>query len=227
MGTNRLEAFSDGVLAVAITLLVLDLHVDSDSDAGLAAQLRHQWPAFGAYGVSFFIIGAIWINHHNLFRLAVRVDRRVMVYNLLLLSFVTAIPFTTATYAAYVLDGDQNARVAVLLYGGVTEGMAISFALIFARIVRGGLTDCVVRPDRYRKLLLRYGFGALIYPVITVIGLLNAPAMLVLYAATIVYYLGPGLRALEVDIADLSEPGTSGASRSAAPAPGSLPAAPE
>lgn len=226
MGTNRLEAFSDGVLAVAITLLVLDLHVDPDSEVGLAAQLRHQWPAFGAYGVSFFFIGVIWVNHHNLFRLAVRVDRRVMVYNLLLLSFVTAIPFTTATYAAYVLEGGHDARVAVLLYGVVTEGMAISFALIFAHIVRAGLTNCVLRPDRYRKLLLRYGLGSVMYPVITVIGLFNAPVMLVLYAGTIAYYFGPGLRVLEDGIADLSEPGTSGASRGAAPAPGSPPAAP-
>jgi len=99
---GRVEAFSDGVLAVAITLLVLDLRVDVHSSEPLSAQLRREWPTFVAYAVSFFIIGVIWLNHHSLFRLASRVDRRVLVYNLLLLVFVTAIPFTTATYADYV-----------------------------------------------------------------------------------------------------------------------------
>ena len=99
MNKNRLEAFTDGVLAVAITLLVLDLHIDSNSSRSLAAQFQAEWPTFGAYVVSFFIIGVIWLNHHSLFRLVTGVDRQVLVYNLMLLLFVTAIPFTTSTYA--------------------------------------------------------------------------------------------------------------------------------
>ena len=103
MEKQRLEAFSDGVLAVAITLLVLDLHVDSKSAEPLNRQLWHAWPSFAAYAVSFLVIGIIWVNHHSLFRLAARVDRLLMFYNLLLLLFVITIPFTTSTLA-----GDLN-----------------------------------------------------------------------------------------------------------------------
>ena len=198
MGKGRLEAFSDGVLAVAITLLALDLHADADSPIGLADQLRRQWPSFAAYALSFFIIGVVWLNHHYLFRLADRIDRRVMVYNLMLLLFVTAIPFTTSTYAAYAMGNTTDARTAVLLYGIVMEGMALCFFLILFHIVRAGLRDSALAPQDARKLFTRYGLGSLIYPVITAIGFINAPTMLALYAVVIGYYLGPGLRALEI-----------------------------
>jgi uncharacterized membrane protein len=197
MEKGRLEAFSDGVLAVAITLLVLDLHVDPHSSSPLLDQIREGWPTFAAYVVSFFIIGVIWLNHHNLFRLATGIDRRVMVYNLALLLFVTAIPFTTATYADYVQEGGANARTAVILYGIAMEGMAISFNLILARMLKAGLTTAAVSQQQGRSLLLRYGVGIVMYPVVTLVGVINAPMMLVLYAVIVGYYLGPGLRALD------------------------------
>src|SRR6201992_2175879 len=90
---GRVEAFSDGVLAVAITLLVLDLHVDTGGSESLAHQLGDKWPSFAAYVVSFFVIGVIWVNHHALFSLIASVDRTLLFYNLLLLMFVTTIPF--------------------------------------------------------------------------------------------------------------------------------------
>lgn len=197
MEKGRLEAFSDGVLAVAITLLVLDLDVDPHSSSPLFDQIREQWPSFAAYVLSFFIIGVIWLNHHNLFGFATGIDRRVMVYNLALLLFATAIPFTTATYADYVQEGGANARTAVILYGLVMEGMAISFNLILARMLSAGLTNAAVSPRQGRSLLLRYGIGIALYPVVTLVGVLYAPMMLVLYAVIVGYYLGPGLRALD------------------------------
>ena len=197
MGKGRLEAFSDGVLAVAITLLVLDLPVDRNSPLSLVDQLRDEWPTFAAYVVSFLIIGVIWLNHHAIFRVASAVDHHVLVYNLMLLMFVAAIPFVTATYAEYAPDGGMDAKMAVLLYGLVMEGMAISFSLILGRLQRAGLTASVSGSDN-RKLLIRYGAGHLIYPVITFIGWFFPPAMLVLYAVVVTYYFGPGLRALDV-----------------------------
>jgi uncharacterized membrane protein len=194
---SRLEAFSDGVLAVAITLLVLDLHVDRTSPLSLAEQFRDEWPTFAAYIVSFFFIGVIWLNHHSLFRLATGVDRRVLVYNLMLLLFVTAIPFTTSTYAEYVQEGGLDAKVAVVAYGIVMEGMAISFTLILAQLLRAGLTSRGLPVEQGRNLLVRYGIGAAIYPVITLIGWFFPPAMLMLYAGVIGYYLGPGLKSLD------------------------------
>lgn len=197
MKKGRVEAFSDGVIAVAITLLVLDLHVESGSPASLVEQLGREWPTFAAYVVSFFIIGVIWLNHHSLFGLATAVDRRVLVYNLLLLFFVTAIPFTTSTYAEYVRGGGMDAKVAVVAYGIVMEGMAIAFTLILARLQTAGLTGAELTAAQGRKLLVRYGVGALIYPVITVIGWFFPHTMLALYAVVVGYYLGPGLRTID------------------------------
>jgi uncharacterized membrane protein len=130
MGKGRLEAFSDGVLAVAITLLAFNLHAGVRSKVPLATQIREQWPSFAAYVLSFFIIGVIWLNHHYLLTLTNTVDRRLMLYNLLLLLFVAAIPYATATYADYVLLSGKDAHTAVLVYTFIMEGMAISRFLI-------------------------------------------------------------------------------------------------
>ncbi len=197
MNKNRLEAFSDGVLAVAITLLVLDLPVDRNSPLSLADQLRAEWPTFASYVVSFLVVGVIWLNHHAIFRVASAVDRHVLVYNLMLLMFVAAIPFVTSTYAEYAPDGGMDAKVAVLLYGIVMEGMAISFSLILARLQRAGLIASMSASDD-RKLLFRYGIGHLIYPMITLIGWFHPPLMLPMYALVVGYYFGPGVRTLDV-----------------------------
>ena len=196
MNKNRLEAFSDGVLAVAITLLVLDLHATRNSPLSLADQLRHEWPTFAAYVVSFFVIGVVWINHHAIFRVATAVDHRVLVYNLMLLMFVAAIPFSTATYAEFVRGGGMNAKVAVLAYGIAMEGMAVSFSLILGRLQKAGLTTAGSVP-RNRKLSFQYGIGHLIFPLITLIGWFYPHLMLALYAVVVSYYLGPAPRYLD------------------------------
>jgi uncharacterized membrane protein len=102
MRTSRLEAFSDGVFAIAITLLVLDLAVPPVTEAerdGLWAALGHEWPSYFAYLVSFLVIGIIWINHHTMLTLVERVDRPVLFANLLLLLTVSVIPFPTRLLA--------------------------------------------------------------------------------------------------------------------------------
>jgi len=189
MDKSRLEAFSDGVLAVAITLLVLDLHVDVNSRESLASQLRHEWPSFVSYVVSFFIIGVIWVNHHALFARASRVDRGVMFYNLLLLMFVVTIPFTTSTLAGYLRTGGADQRVAVVLYGISMEGMAISFTLILWHLVRRNLLLRPVSAEQGRTAVRRFGMGTLIYPVGVIVGLVSPVAMLVLYAVVVGFYI--------------------------------------
>ena len=189
MGKARLEAFSDGVLAVAITLLVLDLHADAAKPASLADQLRHAWPSFAAYVLSFFTIGVIWVNHHALFALAARVDRTLMFYNLLLLMWVTTIPFTTSTLASYLRAGGADARLAVALYGLSMEGMAVSFTLILWHLIRRRLLLRPVTAAEGRTALLRFGAGTLLYPVAVVIGLVSPPAMLVLLAVLTGFYI--------------------------------------
>lgn len=190
MNKGRLEAFSDGVLAVAITLLVLDLHLDvSAGHAGVGTQLREEWPSFAAYVVSFFFIGVMWVNHNAVLALAVRVDRGLLFYNLLLLMFVTTIPFTTSTFAGFLREGGADARWAVLLYAISMQGMAISFVLILHRIVRHGLLGRPVSEAEARSALRRFGLGTLAYPIAALIGLLSPPVMLLAYVALAAYYM--------------------------------------
>lgn len=189
MGTGRLEAFSDGVLAVAITLLVLDLHVDEASPESLGRQLVHEWPSFLGYCVSFYVLGIIWVNHHALLAFTQKVDRGLLFYNLLLLLWATTIPFTTATLATYMRDGGQDAQVAVVLYGSTSEGMAVSFTLMLHHILRHDLTIRAVSPDEKRQRLTRFGFGVILYPFATVIGLYSIPAMLACYLLINSFYI--------------------------------------
>ncbi|MEN0083699.1 MAG: TMEM175 family protein [Leifsonia sp.] len=186
----RLEAFSDGVLAVAITLLVLDLHLEPSREHSLLAQLLAAWPSFAAYVVSFLVIGVIWVNHHSIFRLTTSVDRLLLFWNLILLMFVTAIPFTTSTLSGALVEGDPaDIRVAAVLYGGVCTGFAVAFTLLYGRITIGAVRAGAMQPPVRRAALLRFGAGTLFYPLLTVIGVLYAPAMLVGFAALSVYYL--------------------------------------
>jgi uncharacterized membrane protein len=108
MDKARLEAFSDGVFAVAITLLALDLGVAGPGNGRLSHQLAQRWPAYAAYVVSFFIIGITWVNHHALLRSFAATDRTLLFLNLLLLLFVVAIPFGTSTMATYLRSGGAD-----------------------------------------------------------------------------------------------------------------------
>ncbi|UQX86626.1 TMEM175 family protein [Jatrophihabitans telluris] len=188
-GKARSEAFSDGVIAVAITLLVLDLHVYVDGHGSLARQLRDQWPTYAAYVVTFFVIGVIWVNHHSLMMLVDNVDRTLLFYNLLLLLAVTTMPFATSVLADYLRVGGADARLAVTLYGAVSELMAIAFTLMLHRMIHAGLIIFPVDRTQSRRALQRFGLGLAVYPVITVIGLWSPPVMLGLYALQTAYYL--------------------------------------
>ena len=174
--TGRLEAFSDGVFAIAITLLVLDLAVPPrDGNRSLASGLGHEWPSYFAYGVSFLVIGIIWINHHVLCTLVRRVDRRVLFANLFLLLTVSLIPFPTRVLAEYLTAGDNDAHVAAALYSGTSVAMAAGFTLMFlainrdARLVRHPLDRATKR-----KTLLRFGGGGLIYAALIGLSFVSA-----------------------------------------------------
>src|SRR6516165_3656149 len=116
--TNRIEAFSDGVFAIAITLLVLDLKIPRDTSGGarLSQLLIAQWPAYLAFLTSFATILIMWINHHRIFTLVARSDDRLLFYNGLLLLGVTIVPFPTSLVSEY-LRGD-GARTAAFVFNG-------------------------------------------------------------------------------------------------------------
>ena len=189
MGKGRTESFSDGVLAVAITLLALDLHVAPGSTR-LWSQVLHQWPSFAAYAVSFYVIGVIWVTHHGLFALITRVDRVLLFENLLLLMFVVAMPFTTATLADFIQSSHAvDARVAVLLYGLSDIGMAFSFTAMFSRVVHHDLLQVPVDHVTARRAVRRFGIGTIGYPAAMVAGLIWPPLILAGIAALTGYYM--------------------------------------
>ncbi len=189
MESSRLEAFSDGVLAVAITLLALNLSVAGPGHGPLGDQLRHHLPAYGAYVVSFFTIGIIWVNHHSLFGGLRRIDRTLLFLNLVLLMFVVAIPFATTTLADYLTAGGDQARLAAVVYCLVMLGMAVSFSLLFWWPVRQGYLLVALSPAQRQAALWRFSLGVVVYLGCLVVALFSAPLTLLFSALIDGYYI--------------------------------------
>ena len=190
MDRTRLEAFSDGVFAVAITLLALDLTVAGPAgDGSLADQLHEKWPAFLAYLISFFMIGIVWVNHHALVRSIIKVDRRLLFLNLVLLLFVVLIPFATATEADYFPANSDDARLAMVLYAGVFLGVSAGFGGIFEWTLHGQRMSQPLPPERHWPARRRFVGGALFYVLALVVALFSAVASFVLIALVAVYYV--------------------------------------
>ena len=190
MSTARLEAFSDGVLAIAITLLVLDLHVPVARNGGLWHALVTQWPAYASYVVSFLIIGIIWVNHHAVFQQIARTDRTLLFLNVLFLMTVAFIPFPTAVLARYLRHSGSNEHVAAAVYSGAMMLMGITFGSLWLyasrrrRLVRPGLSDAELS-GLTRSFLL----GTPLYALAIGVAFINATACLLLNGALAFFYM--------------------------------------
>ena len=191
--TGRIEAFSDGVFAVAITLLVLDIHVPALGTlppGGLNAALLALWPTVGAYVVSFVTILIMWLNHHRLFAQIQRNDHRLMLLNGLLLMLVTLIPFPTSLVAAYLQT--PYAKTALAVYCGLNLMMALAFNLLWNHASAGGrlLAD---NHDRHRvqHITAQYRLGPLFYVAAFIVAFINAIACCVLIAGLAVFFALP------------------------------------
>src|SRR3954467_13958798 len=125
MSTTRLEAFSDGVFAIAITLLVLEIKVPANAGDDLPHQLAEQWPSYASYVVSFIVIGVIWMNHHAVFEHIGRADRGLMSWNLFLLLWIVLIPWATELLATYMREGGGGERTTALVYTGTMSLMGV------------------------------------------------------------------------------------------------------
>lgn len=189
MSRGRLEAFSDGVIAVAITLLALDLAVPGRGHGPLLMQLGDRWPAFVAYLISFLTIGIIWVNHHQRIQDVKVVNRTLLFLNLLLLVFVVAIPFATATMAEYLTAGGVDARVSMVLYAGVFQGMGLAFALLFEWSLRPGRLHHPIPEELRRSYRLRFSIGAFVYVAAIVLAFFSPLASLIVIGAVAVYYV--------------------------------------
>ena len=193
MSTSRLEAFSDGVLAIVITLLILDVKVPSVPPGHLAEALGDQWPRYVAYLMSFLIVGIIWLNHHATIQLLARTDHGTQVLNLLLLLPVSVLPWPTALLAEYASHGTRSdASLAVAIYGGTSTIMAVTFNILWRYLMRHPeLHRPEVNAALLRTRTRRYNIGLVVYPAATTVGLLSVPLFLAVMLALAVLYLLP------------------------------------
>jgi len=189
MSRARLEAFSDGVIAVAITLLALNLALPGPGHGSLLTQLGDHWPAFVAYLVSFFTIGIIWVNHHERIRNVKVVDRTLLFLNMFLLLWVVAIPFATSTMAEYLTSGGQDAHVSMVIYAVVFQGMGIAFALMFEWTLQEGHSVHPIPADLQRTVRVRSSIGAVVYIAAIPLAFINPLISLAIIGAVAVYYI--------------------------------------
>jgi uncharacterized membrane protein len=191
MDRGRLEAFSDGVIAVAITLLALNLAVAGPGHGNptLAHQLADKWPGYVGYLISFFTVGIIWVNHHALISTVVQVTRVLLYLNLVLLLFVVLLPVATGTMADYLALGGFDAKLAVAMYGVVLEGMSIAFGAMLEWSLGEGRTTAPVPPEKRWAARIRFMSGGLVYLLVIAVAFISATAALALSGLVAVYYI--------------------------------------
>jgi uncharacterized membrane protein len=189
-GSGRLEAFSDGVFAIAITLLVLELGVPDGSGDDLLGAILAQWPSFLAYVVSFATIGAVWLSHNAITEHLDRVDATFVRLNLFLLLVVSFVPFPTRLLAEHIAE--QNAeRVATALYGLTLLLASVVIALLWRHAVRAKLVRAESTDEEVDILTKRLTPGLVGYLFIIAIGLLFPLVAIFGYLVIAVFFLIP------------------------------------
>jgi uncharacterized membrane protein len=187
MTKSRVEAFSDGVFAIAITLLVLTV-AQPRTYRGLAHELATQWPSLAAYIVSFTVIGVMWINHHSVFMYLEQVDRGLLYLNLLLLMTIAFLPYPTGVLGQALAKG-QGTRTAAVVYGVVMTLNACAWSVLWLYASRHRR---LLRPDfpedERSMATLLFTIGVLVYTISVGVAFLNAYAFLALQGLLVVYY---------------------------------------
>ena len=189
MSKARLEAFSDGVFAVAITLLVLELAVPGE-EGDLAHEVGQLWPSFAAYAVSFFTIGIIWVNHHTMSTRMRAVDRTTLFLNLNLLLWVVLIPWSTALIAEHLRDSGADEHFAAAVYAANFLVMGFSFFAMWRHAGRARLVTLAA--GTMHALIVRNTIGQGGYLVALGLAWVSAPAALIVCGLVAAYYVHPG-----------------------------------
>jgi uncharacterized membrane protein len=185
--TSRVEAFSDGVFAIAITLLILEVRLPSNIETGkLSSALLNLWPSYLAFLTSFGTIGTMWMNHHRLFNLINGCDDGLIGLNTLLLLGVTWVPFPTALLAQHLLGPDQY--IAATVYSASYVIIAIFFNVLWRYAVKRRL---VVDHANVESISRQYFLGPVYYLIALLIGLSNATACLVFNLGLVIYFALP------------------------------------
>jgi uncharacterized membrane protein len=189
MGTSRLESFSDGVIAVAITLLVLNIGIPPNGTGHtLVYELGRQWAQYVAYVISFLTIGIIWINHHAMISRLREADHMILILNLLLLMTIGILPFATDLVATH-----RGEPLAAAVYGGCFTLMALAFSVLNRQvlIVRGHLLAEPLPLDERRRIFRRAASGVGPYVLATALAFVSPYITLGICAALALYYATP------------------------------------
>jgi uncharacterized membrane protein len=188
VGTARLGAFSDGIFAIAATLLVLEFAVHAGQGADLGHELLHLWPSYLAYVTSFLTIGIIWINHHECIEKIDRCNRTFLFLNLLLMLTIAFLPFPTKLVAQYLQQPGEQA--AVYAYDATYIAMAIVFNVWWRyasgnrRLIREGVPDSALR-----AITRAFDPGVPMYVGVFVVAIFSPLASVVLTLAIAAFYL--------------------------------------
>jgi uncharacterized membrane protein len=160
---HRIEAFSDGVFAIAITLLIIEIGVPVVSgDETLGHELRHEWPGYFAYVLSFVTIGIYWANHNSFFKLFARSNHAFLMLNVIFLMTIAFMPFPTAVLGDYLTNSDER-QTAVLFYGLGLVLPATTWLAMWLYGVWRNLIAPDLDPGYVRFSTVQYVFSSLIY----------------------------------------------------------------
>jgi uncharacterized membrane protein len=190
--TGRIEAFSDGVFAIAVTLLVLELKVphlaDGGADGSLGRALLAQWPSYVALVTSFFTILVMWANHHRVFELVRRVNAPFLYANGLLLLVVTVVPFPTALLAEYFRK--PGAPVAAAVYAGTYVAAGVAFRLFWRTAIAGRhLLRRDYSEERVQEIDRRYWLGVPGYAAATLAAFVSVYLTVAICLALLVVWI--------------------------------------
>lgn len=209
MPSSRTEAFSDGVFAVAITLLVLNVEVPRSGAEPLKHALTALWPSYAAYLVSFTTIGIMWVNHHAIFKCIRFVDRPLQFINLFLLMVITFIPFPTALVGRYIVAG-RDSGLATAVYGFVMVLMAIGFSALWAyAIYHPQLLVNGIDVAAARSSLPRFASGIAVYAACIVLAFISARLSLAAFALIDAYYIFNQIEVVGAPVESATEGGES------------------
>ena len=183
--TNRLEAFSDGVFAIAATLLILEVH--RSGHGTVTHQLLHAWPSYVAYAISFLTIGIIWVNHHTVMQQIGRVDRTFLFLNVIFLMVVAFSPFPTRVVAETLRNGSRSAAFA---YGLTFTAMSVCYAALWFYAAVGRRLIAADADQRAVSGISRsFRPGSLMYGIASASSFISAYVAVALYAAIALFYV--------------------------------------
>ena len=197
--TARVEMFSDGVFAIAITLLGFGLAVPAHGHGPLVHRLIDNWPRYLAFVSSFITIGIVWINHHRLFTHVHRVSHGLLLWNGLLMMSVALIPFTSGLVAEYI--GHDDAGVASAVYSANFVFTTMSFNLVWRHVTRGHrLVDHHITSKMIRRINRQYGFGPALYLISFGVAFKSGFASVIIDCVVAAFYALPAFTVADANL---------------------------